>query len=51
MVPATVGGLDDHPRRWTGNRDLSRDVEVADGLLGTAIIDDLGMSLFGVLQD
>ena len=45
IVRQQLWGIDDHPRRWSGNRDLSKDIEVADGLLGTAIIDDLGMSL------
>jgi hypothetical protein len=45
MVRKQLWGIDDHPRRWTGNRDLSRDVEDADRLLGTAITEDLGMSL------
>jgi hypothetical protein len=35
----------EHPRRWTGRSDLSKDVEEADRLYGSSIQDDLGVSL------
>jgi hypothetical protein len=35
----------EHPKRWTGRSDLSKDVEEADKLYGSAIQADLGMPL------
>lgn len=35
----------EHPKRWTGRSDLSKDIEEADKLFSSAIVADLGMTL------